>query len=90
MDEILTPIEIIRNSKCKDCIHRLTRVVEPVLKEDREYYISMLDIDDSNDYDISIEQNICLLTDEELDGVIRECSRYEPERKCLLLKDYIY
>ena len=90
MNESMPPLEMIYKSKCWDCVYRLTRLVEPVTQEDLEYYLSMVDIDESDDYDLIIEQHRCLLTDEDLDGVIRECNKYKPHQKYKLLRDYQY
>jgi len=90
MCESMPPLEMIYNSKCWDCIYRLTRFVEPVTEDDIQFYLSMVDIDDNDDYDLVIEQHRCLLTDEDLDGIIRECNKYKPQQSCKLLMDYKY
>ena len=90
MDEQLPPLDMIYKSKCWDCVYRLTRLVEPATPEDLEYYLSMVDIDEGDDYDLIIEQHRCLLTDEDLDGIIRECNKYKPKQQFKLLRDYKY
>lgn len=90
MYESMPPLEMIYKSKCWDCVYRLTRFVEPVTEEDIEYYLSMVDIDENNDYDLIIEQHRCLLTDEDLDGVILDCNKHKPQNRCKLLVDYQY
>lgn len=90
MEEIMPPLEMIYKSKCWDCVYRLTRLVEPVTQDDLEFYLSMVDIDQNDDYDLIVEQHRCLLTDEDLDGVIRECNQYKPKQQCKLIRDYKY
>lgn len=83
-----TPIDILRGSKCYNCVHRLTRVIEPITKEDIEYYCSLVDIEANDDYDLFIEQHKCLLTGEDLDGIIVDCSKFESKYKYVLLHNY--
>jgi len=85
----MDPFGIIKNSKCLHCAHRLSRIVEPVTQEDVEYYMDLLGIeDDSDTYDLFIEQQRCLLTGEDLDGVIKECNRFTPNSEISLIREY--
>jgi len=84
----MDPLDIIKKSRCLNCIHRLTRVVEPVTQEDREYYMDLLGIEDGDTYDLFIEQHKCLVTDEDLDGIIRECSHFELKSQHCLIREY--
>ena len=84
----MNPLDMLKQSKCFTCRYKLTRVIEPVTKEDREYYLEVLDLDDADAYDLIIEQHKCLKTDEDLDGVIRECSAYSPKYSNRLIREY--
>lgn len=87
-NNIINPLEIIYESKCYNCKHRLTRVIEPATQEDIDFYMEAVDMEPDDTYDIVIEQHKCLITDEDLDGIVRECSKYTPEYKFSLLRDY--
>jgi len=84
----MNPFDILRESRCYNCKHRLSRILEPVSQEDKEYYMDILNIEDADDYDLYIEQHKCLMTDEDLDGVIRECNKFEPETQLQFLREY--
>jgi hypothetical protein len=87
-DDCGTTIDIMHNSKCYNCVHRLTRLIEPITEEDIEYYCSLVDMEVNDDYDLFIEQHKCLLTGEDLDGIIVDCSKFEPSNKYVLLHNY--
>jgi hypothetical protein len=80
--------EIINKSKCLHCVHKLTRTIELVTQEDKEYYMDLIGIDNIEDYDFYIEQHKCLITDEDLDGIIHECSHFEPNSKFSLIREW--
>jgi len=85
--------DIIEKSKCLHCVHKLTRTVELITKEDKEYYMELIgmdDIDDIDNYEFFIEQHKCLITDEDIDGIIHSCSHYEPESKTSLIREWRY
>lgn len=84
----MDPLDIIKKSKCRNCEFRLTRTVEPVSQEDREYYMELLGIEDGESYDLFIEQNKCLVTNEDLDGIIRECNGFSPKSEQCLIREY--
>lgn len=84
----MNPLDMLKKSKCYTCRHRLSRVVEPATQEDKEYYMEVLDIEDSEDYDLYIEQHKCLMTDEDIDGIILECNQYEGIYQNMLIREY--
>ncbi len=89
MDNLINPLDVLEQSKCFTCRHRLSRVIEPISLEDKEYYLEMLDIEeDEETYELYIEQHKCLITDEDLDGIIRECSQYELVSNFKLIREY--
>lgn len=88
MNEAMPPLEMIYKSKCWNCVHRLTRTLEPVLQEELDYYLSIVDLEQGDEYDLVIEQHRCLLTDEDIEGIVRECSQYTSKRKYKFMKDY--
>ena len=69
------PLEL---SLCNDCVHRFSRFLIPMDYE--SYGISLEDFDDIADGDeIIIEQHICLISQQDLDGVVKECNKYKPD-----------
>lgn len=84
----MNPLDILKESRCYNCKHRLSRILEPVTQEDKEYYMDILNIEDADEYDLYIEQHKCLMTDEDLDGVIRECNKFVPEMQLQFLREY--
>ncbi len=88
MRKLINPLDILNESICLTCSNRLSRVVEPVTKEDVEYYLDVLDLDSSEPLDLFIEQHKCLLTDENIDGIIRKCNQYDMASRFNLIRDY--
>jgi hypothetical protein len=88
MENDTNPLDAIYESKCFTCRHRLSRVIKPVTQEDKEYYLDLMDIDDQDSTDLYIEQHRCLMTDEDLDGVILECNQYERANDFKLIREY--
>lgn len=86
----MNPLDMLKSSKCFSCKYRISRVVEPFTQEDRDYYIDALGIEDEDidEYELYIEQHKCLLTDEDIDGVIIECNQYEKKRRLALIREY--
>jgi len=75
----------------------MSRLIEPVNQEDRDYYIDMLDIEIADNIDseqevldLLIEQHKCLITDEDIDGIIHECTQYISAIKSRLIREYMY
>ena len=63
--------------------------MEPVLQEDIDYFSSFLNVEDLDDtYELQIEQHMCLMTEEDLNGVIVECNFFEPISKMKLIREY--
>ena len=84
----MNPLDMLVESRCYTCKYRFSRVVELVTPEDKEYYMEVLGIEDTDDYDLHIEQHRCLMTDEDIDGIIRHCNQYTPTMETQLLREY--
>lgn len=84
----MNPLDMLKESKCYTCKNRLSRVLEPLTPEDKEYYMEILDIDNTDEYDLYIEQHKCMITDEDIDGVIRECNQYTAQMSTQLIREY--
>lgn len=87
-DMLVDPMDIVYQSKCYTCKHRLVRKIEPTSIEDLEFYLEDIDFEDDDDYDIFIEQHKCLITDEDILGIVRECNMYTPRNKYKLIREY--
>jgi hypothetical protein len=75
------------DSLCRTCKHCVSRVIEPIDVEsfirDYEYFAT----DDINEEDeITFGQVTCLLLQVDLDHVVIECNKYEPESMSALLE----
>lgn len=90
----MNPLDILEQSKCFNCKHRFSRVITPVTQEDIDYYLGFLEEDEedeegiNDDYELQIEQHICLITNEDIDGIIIECSHFEPINNMKLIREY--
>jgi len=84
----MNPIDMLQQSKCFNCKYRLSRILEPLTQEDKEYYMDVLYIDDPDEYDLYIEQHKCLMTNEDIDSIIRECNKFSPKIQNQLLREY--
>ncbi len=86
--------DVAKASICFSCKHRISRVIEPVLQEDKDYYLDLLGVEDGVDSngeeidEVMLEQHRCLLLDDDIDGIVHECNRYTPDTEFSLLKDY--
>jgi hypothetical protein len=63
---------------CRDCIYRFSRLVEPLDPEEfgiTEEVLNELDIKD--DDDIIVEQHTCLITYQDLDGMVKKCTHFK-------------
>jgi len=59
---------------CKDCSHRLSRVIIPLDYELFDIDISTLDIEEGEE--VLIEQHICMILQDDLNGVVQECNKF--------------
>ena len=85
---LIDPEDMLRTSKCFTCQHRMSRVVEPITQEDIEYYLELLGINEEDDVELYMEQHTCLITNEVIDGIIRECTKYKPTSMSSLIREY--
>jgi len=74
MSRPTTNIFPMDETMCKDCSHRLSRVIVPLDLEEYDIDLSSLDLEDGED--ILIEQHICMILREDLDGVVQECNKF--------------
>lgn len=83
-------LDAFKESICYTCKYGLTRLVELNTPEDIEYYMDILEIDkeDISEYDVYIEQHKCLLTNEDLYGIVKECTNYTPLVQKQLIGEY--
>lgn len=60
---------------CRDCVHRFSRVIQPL---DLDMYgIDANDFDDlAEGEEILVEQHVCLISHQDLDGEVRECNKF--------------
>lgn len=68
----------LNDTLCKNCKYRFSRFIIPIDYE--EYGIDIDNMDLDEDDEVIIEQHICLILHEDLDGAVKECSSYCPNR----------
>ncbi len=83
-------INLLEKSKCATCEHRLVRLLEPITQEDRDFYADLFDLEDTEDFDLFLEQYKCLLTGEDLDTIVHECSMYKSKFRYRLIREFKY
>jgi len=83
-------INLLEKSKCSTCEHRLSRLLEPITQEDKDYYAEIFDLEDTDDFDLFLEQYKCLITGEDLDTIVHECSMYTPINRYRLIREFVY
>lgn len=86
--ENINSLDVLQGSKCETCCFRMSRVVEPTTQEDIEYYLDLLNIEVTDGYELFIEQHKCLITNEEIDGIIHVCTQYQPSTEIKLIREY--
>jgi len=65
----------LNNTICKNCSHRFSRLVEIPDYESLEIDPEIVENLEDNEA-ILIEQHICLVTQQDLDGVVMRCNHY--------------
>jgi len=84
----LNPIDMLANSKCVSCRYMFKRILKLVTQEDIDYYSQYVELNDLDDYELSIEQYKCLITQEDIEGEVIECNNYIPNRKSSVIGEY--
>lgn len=64
----------IEDTICNTCKHRLTRLIIPLDYE--EWGIDPNELGISDDDSVIIEQHVCLITQQDLDGIVQDCNKY--------------
>jgi hypothetical protein len=81
----------IDDTICKDCSYRMSRLVAPLDIED--YGISediMKDMDLSDNDEVMLEQHTCLVIQEDMDYLVRECTHFKDKREVSLFSSNPY
>lgn len=79
------------NTICKNCVYRVSRFVVPIDLED--FGISEEDIKDinlSDDDEIVLEQHTCLIIQEDMDYMVRDCTHFKDKREVSLFTSNPY
>ncbi len=76
---------------CKNCAYRMSRFVVPLDLED--FGISeddMKDIELTDNDEIMLEQHTCLIIQEDMDYIVRECTHFKDKREVSLFTSNPY
>jgi hypothetical protein len=65
----------LEQTLCKDCIHRISKIIIPLDHEN--YGIKLEDYDLSDNETISIEIHSCNVTGEDMDHLVLACNKFE-------------
>jgi len=85
------PLETLEGSLCASCIHRVSRLIEPMTEEFIDYVLDKMGeegIDD--DVELLVEQHMCLVTGDELDGIVHDCNKYTSSASSSIIRENIY
>ncbi len=64
------------NNVCSDCEHRFSRIIVPADYDRYDIDIDSLEIPEGKT--LVVEQHICLILQEDIDGEVRACNYYNP------------
>jgi hypothetical protein len=64
----------LEQTLCKDCVHRLSKIIIPINYED--FGIDIDEIEDPDD-ELEITQHTCLKTGQDMDYIVVTCSQYQ-------------
>ena len=81
----------IDDTICKDCIHRVSRIIVPLDPEEfglDEEAIKEMDL--SEDETIVIEQHTCLITNQDMDYLVKGCTKFCEKGDCSIFKTNPY
>lgn len=85
------PLETLEGALCVDCIHRVSRLIEPMTDEFIDYVMDKMGVDElDDDVDLLVEQHMCLITGEELDGIVHDCNKYCPSASRSIIRENIF
>jgi len=65
----------INESLCYNCVHRASRLIEPLDYESMGLDLSQFDLAEGEE--IRIEQHTCLIMMQDMDYLVMECNKYK-------------
>ena len=80
----------LEDTICKNCVHRISRIIVPLDPESfglDEEVLSYMGIQDNED--VIIEQHTCLITQQDMDYIVRECSQYADDNTIFKHNPYV-
>lgn len=83
----MLPMQIYNRSICKSCNNILARTIKPLTEDYKIYLTEVFEID-CETTDCFIEQFRCLITNEDIDGIITNCNKYVPTISKKLIREY--
>lgn len=79
MPEKYSGVFPLEDSLCLNCNNRFSRTMIPLDYE--VFNINVEDFDLEDGEDLFIEQHICLVSQEDLEGMVTECSHFKTKRE---------
>ena len=85
------PLETLEGSLCASCIHRVSRLIEPMTEEFIDYVLDKMGVDSvEDDVELLVEQHMCLITGDELDGIVHNCNKYVSSTSRSIIRENIF
>lgn len=85
------PLDTLEDSMCVNCVHRITRLIEPMTEDFIEYVLDKMGVDEfEDDAELLIEQHRCIITGEDIDGIVHSCNKYAPLASTFLIRENIF
>lgn len=75
----------IEETLCKDCVHRLSRILIPIDFESLGIDPDKYGFNDEECDEFSMEQHVCLVSNEDLETIVLKCTHFKNKNSGNLL-----
>ncbi len=75
---------------CKECVHRLSRVIVPLDLEDFFLEEDLKEMNLEDEEEVMVEQHTCLKTNQDMDYLVQECNQFSKGRGAGLFQNTPY
>lgn len=81
----------IKDTICKDCVHRISRIIVPLDPDTFGLDEEILDdMGIGENEDVIIEQHTCLISQQDMDYLVKECTQFRDKNDGALFKNNPY
>ena len=64
----------LEETLCNECVNRFSKLIVPLDYED--WGVDLDDFDLEEDEEVIVEHHMCLVTGEDLDGIVKDCNKF--------------